>query len=326
MLAVLLDFLRALINSYGISILLFQALRLLVGERWGLIAFFNTFAEWLLLPSIFLTVIALLTQSWLSVALCVPPLLMFIVGYGQQYIPRSISTPRAAPTVSVLTYNVLADPHPLDQAIAMLRASGADIIGLQEVSKQYDSVLKAALSDLYPYVASHPQPLRFDGQAVYSKFPILEDTYWQYEWLPTPLGHQRVVLQLPTTTFVLYNVHPTHPGMNGKNFDPSYRAREIADLLQRIGRETLPVIMMGDFNMPDHSDDYRALRKQLEDSYRDVGWGMGWTFRAMLPLAFLRLDYVFHDKHWETLRAEVVQPHGGSDHFAVLARVALVMD
>lgn len=308
--------------SYGSGVLLFFAARQIIGERSSMIAFINTFAEWLLLPSLPLMALVLLLGYWTAALWCVPPTLMFLSFYARQYIPRKKPMPADKPLLRVLTYNLLADTRPLDQAIAMLCDSSADLIALQEVSQHNAPLLHSALSQRYPYSASHPQPLRFDGQALYSRYPLSGESYWQYDWIPTPLGHQRAIVQADAGWFVVYNVHPTHPGMNGKYFDPTFRAREVADILVRIDHETLPIILLGDFNMPDHSDDYKAILTRLSDSYRQVGWGMGWTFRAWLPLAFLRLDYIFHSQDWEALTCEIMADHGGSDHFAVMATLA----
>lgn len=320
MLQFVMNVLQALTIVYSLAVIVYLALRFTISERWVSIGLFNTFAEWLFLPALILLPLALLMGAWLAAVLCLVPLGALCMMYGTQFLPRPRLTTRA-PRLRVMTYNILGDVHPLHRALALIRAVNADFVAIQEMNKEYVPEL-AALADMYPYVAAHPQPLRFDGQAIYSKFPILEDHYWQHDWVPTPLGNQRVVLKTPMGNIVVYNVHPTHPGMNGKFFDPSIRAREIDALLTRIQRETLPLIVLGDFNMPDQSDDYNRITATLHDAWAARGAGFGWTFRAMLPLPFLRLDYVFHDAHWTALEAHVVPTPGGSDHHPVLAVLA----
>lgn len=291
-------------------------LRWLIGERSGLIAFANTFAEWLLLPALGLLPFA--RRRWALLGL---PLALLLRRYGPRFIPRQRQAAPTVPTLTVLTHNLLADPHPLDAIIANLRASDADIIALQEVSQAYEPLLIDGLRDLYPHYGTHTVLSRFAGQAIFSRCPLLEDDYWQYEWLPTPLGHQRALIDTPVGPVAVYNVHPTHPGMNGQHFNPDYRHREIQDVMRRITAEAVPVILLGDFNMPENSPDYQTVTAALTDAYADVGLGIGWTFRLKLPFPFLRLDYVFCSSQWLPLTAEVLPEHGGSDHHPV--RVAL---
>ncbi|MFQ3647881.1 MAG: endonuclease/exonuclease/phosphatase family protein [Anaerolineae bacterium] len=292
-------------------------LRWLTAERSGLVALANTFAEWLLLPALGLLPFTR-RRHWPLLSL---PLALLLAWYAPRFIPRARKAAPDVPTLTVLTHNLLADPHPLDAIIAALRASSADIIALQEVSQAYEPLLIEGLRDVYPYFGVHTVALRFAGQAIFSRYPLLEDDYWQYEWLPTPLGHQRALIDTPYTPVVVYNVHPTHPGMNGQHFNPAYRHREIQDVMARIHAETLPVVLLGDFNMPENSPDYQTVTATLTDAYRDVGLGIGWTFRLRLPFPFLRLDYVFCSAEWLPLTAEVLPEHGGSDHYPV--RVAL---
>lgn len=321
--AIALNLLRALINAYGASVLLYLGLRWLIGERWTFIALINTFAEWLLLPAFVLLALALLTGSWHSALWCVPAIAAFCVLYGPLFMPRPAPPAEGLPTLRVMTYNLLANNRAYDEAAAMLLASDADVIGLQEYNAAAHAALEPALAAAYPHRAVHPQPDRFAGQAVYSRYPITEDAYWQYEWLITPLGHQRVRIAAPFGSFVLYNAHPTHPNMNHQFFNPSFRSREVADLLARIVAEgDVPLILLGDFNLPDQSDDYARLTAALTDSFRAQGWGMGRTFHYRSRFAFLRLDYIFHNHHWHTLEAAVSDDDAGSDHFPVVALLA----
>jgi endonuclease/exonuclease/phosphatase (EEP) superfamily protein YafD len=68
---------------------------------------------------------------------------------------------------------------------------------------------------------------------------------------------------------------------------------------------------------------YLALTSRLRDAYRDVGWGMGFTFTRFreLGLPMWRIDYVFHSPNLVATRA-IVGDYGGSDHRPVIADLA----
>jgi endonuclease/exonuclease/phosphatase (EEP) superfamily protein YafD len=114
--------------------------------------------------------------------------------------------------------------------------------------------------------------------------------------------------------------------------DTSVRQQELNSTLERSNKETFPVLIAGDFNMTDWAADYGRITARYVDSYREVGWGMGFTFPAFSvtnpQLAFLpplaRIDYVFHDRAFQVLEATVLPDTGGSDHHPLLVRLRLL--
>ena len=80
----------------------------------------------------------------------------------------------------------------------------------------------------------------------------------------------------------------------------------IEGLLKRIEAETIPTIVLGDWNLPDFGPRYRRLTKQLQDAHRVAGEGLGYTFPGDLSFwpalgrPWMRIDYVLVDReHWE---------------------------
>ncbi len=317
---------RTLVDSYGLSVSGFLVLRVVIGETFIWIAFFNTFAHLLWLPALFLLPMFLLLRQWRTVMLLGLPVVAFIITYGGQFVPRTVTPLENAKTFSLLSYNLLASGAPPEQRLAIIRDMNADIVALQEVSVDVANAIQRDLADLYPHMALHPVATQGTaGQGILSRYSILEDEFWRYDWLYVPLGHQRVVIDMDSTPITLYNLHPTHPGMAAPDtfFDPRQRSREIGELLTRIHNESGAIMLVGDFNMPDLSDDYARITQHFGDAYRAVGWGMGWTFRSRLPLPLLRLDYVFYSPHFQPISA-AVGDNGGSDHAALWVEMALI--
>lgn len=321
-----LNLLLATINAYGFSVTAFLLLRWLIGESWGLIAFFNSIAHLLFLPAVILLPMALLLRRRESVLLVLPALLAFVIGYAEVFVPR---TAQAAGSLHILTYNMKSITSDFDPLVAIIRDADADVVALQELSQPMADHLAVVMAEEYPYQATHTmanEPVF--GQGVLSRYPIVDDTYWQMH-----MAMQRVTLDVDGP-LVFYNTHPVMP-LSRNGFDR--RAEEITDLLARAAREAGPVLLAGDFNMSDQSADYWRMSARYQDSYREAGWGLGLTFPSTMspdgrrsassllqwipPL--VRLDYVFHDATFEAVDARVWPTSGGSDHLPVLVSLAL---
>jgi len=332
--------LQAMMGAYGLAVTLNLLLRFLMGDSMTIVALQTTFAHLSWLPALVLLPLVLLLRWWFVAALLLPAVLSFTLTYGGQFLPREVTIPDDAQSVTLLTYNLLANDRDYSTSVDIIRQADADIVSLQEVSLQGGAVIAAAFADVYPYQALHPNAQGTAGQGVLSRFPITADLYWRYDWLPYPLGHQRVELEIDGRRVVLYNAHPTHPGMAGAVFNHRNRDREVADLLARIADETDPVIMAGDFNLTDLSDAYEQIRLLMADAYRSVGYGMGFTFpsgasvgsyiragglfdQLAIPL-MLRLDYVFYDAHFQAIDAQVIARSGGSDHRPLWVELAFL--
>jgi len=334
--------LRALIGAYGLSVLLHLILNLLIGERWLLIALFNTFAHLLWIPALVLLPLSLLLRQWRLAVLLIPAVAAFLVNYGGQFIPRDATVRAAQAELTLLTFNVMAQRDNFDAITALIREADADIVVLQEISQTAAEALPRLLADTYPHADFHARANPTAGMGLLSRYPIQSAEYWRpVELVPQPLGYQRATIILDGPPLTLYNAHPSHPGMvPGAFFDPTYRGIEIRDLLSRAADATGSVILAGDFNLPDLTDDYAAITARYQDAYKEAGWGLGWTFPdatggpppqlARLPVGqlvpifpVLRLDYVFYRGDLRATAAEVWPTSAGSDHRPVRVRFAL---
>lgn len=277
----------------------------------------------------------LLRFRWLVVVLTVPliALIRYLVPFWVNDTPQ---IPPQSAQIRVLTMNYLAREEPQIRAGSeLLLEANADIIALQEFGVPAANYLTEHIGEHYPYQALNPQEGRYNyvrGQGVFSRFPILEYTYWQYEYLPETHGNQRVVLLIEGQQVVLYNIHPWPPfGFDG--FGVSFNEKDAAayrgaieDIYQRLLAETDPVIVAGDFNTGDRFVGYGLFRSVLRDGYKDAGKGMGYTYPAcgisLLP-SLIRLDYVFYSEPFVAIDADIIETCGISDHKAVTVSFAL---
>lgn len=321
LLVALRNLLIALIGAYGISTTGFLALRFLVGESWTVIAVFNSFAHLLMLPALLLVPVLLLLRRPRLLVLLAAPAIFMIVTYGPVFIPRepvSADTPR----LHLLTYNIMAQTD-ASEPIAIIREAGADVVALQELGADAAAQIADELAEMYPHQALHPVPGDdIAGGGILSRVPLLDDEFWQIH-----LGHQRVVLDMDGWTITIFNTHPVQPFIPG-GFEK--RGEEIRAVLARAQATAGPVIVMGDFNMSDLADPYADMTAHFTDAYRQVGWGMGFTFPAGRPYfgytasqpppelasvpLLVRLDYIFHSAAFRAVSAQVWPEAGGSDH------------
>jgi vancomycin resistance protein VanJ len=324
--------LSIVVTIYSLFILAALVLHFVPEDVSMLIAILNNNLILLLLPSLILLPLLLILRRWRGAGLLVPAVGMFLISYVPLYLPRTVPVPPDARHISLMTYNLQAEEDLLDPMVAVLRESDADVIALQEMSYKAALRFEAKVADLYPYRALHPVSSPYHGRGVLSRFPLLNDHAWQ-ETFPIPVRLQRIEIDVDGTIITLYNFHapPSVPIFQGA-IDVRPRAQQIADMLALAAADSGPILLMGDFNTTDMDENYRRITANFADTFREVGWGMGFTNpdwqhdnprrgASFMPM-YQRIDYVFHNQFFIPVEARVWPSSGGSDHrplFAVLA-------
>lgn len=101
-------------------------------------------------------------------------------------------------------------------------------------------------------------------------------------------------------------------------------------LLKRIEAETLPTLVLGDWNLPAFGPRYRRLTRNLQDAHLAGGTGFGHTFPgdlthwAAMGQPWMRIDYVLTDKtHWrvEECRVQTAAEAARSQHRGLWVRL-----
>jgi hypothetical protein len=98
------------------------------------------------------------------------------------------------------------------------------------------------------------------------------------------------------------------------------RVREVAILQEHLKQSPHPVVICGDFNDTPLSFSYHQIKgKRLQDAFKKSSTiGMSNTHNENLPP--IRIDYILHDKSYETLFYERMDKTF-SDHFAIVATI-----
>lgn len=300
--------------AYPVALLVLSLQQVLMPQRNGLLAIGQLVAPHLFLAALLLVPLALIGRSprlrrprrVLRLALAV----LVVVGLVR-FVPGMVSLPASessdATQVSVMSWNRQAlDGPTADDVIAVVRASGSDIVAIQELRFDDAALVDAdpLLATRYPYRVLRPHGGTF-GLGLLSAQPILDQgsrdmphTVWAR--LDLRGGREMVVV----------NAHPL-PGairtLDGLpvpvpvGYDVSERDLAIgrlrAELVDPLLADGERVVLVGDFNTTVREPAFAELSAGLVDVHASVGLGPGSTWRPdrleWLPFGVLRIDHMF---------------------------------
>jgi vancomycin resistance protein VanJ len=233
----------------------------------------------------------------------------------------------------ILTYNVANGRAPSERLVAMLRASGAGIVALQELSDAQAQVIESTLAGAFPHRAVFPGG--FAGKAILSRYPILHAEQLHLSDVRPDL---LAVLEIEGRKLTVISAHPPppRPSLAGMRFDENTISQ--IKSLAAASHEHAPAILLGDFNMTDSNAEYAYICSTgLQDAFSASGRGRGHTLPRRIgpwrrnrwlnglirwvPLVpMFRIDFIWHTAQLESLEAWVGED-AGSDHLPVLARL-----
>jgi len=213
--------------------------------------------------------------------------------------------------------------------------SGADVVLIQEASKNFEYGVKKYLSKTYPYVWFSGHSSREAGRfAVLSKTLVIDKKC--HEKSAGLFGFQtfKIVFSGKTITFV--HVHLNPPDLRSSHTvtalisaiskNEKIHIKELKNILKTYNKNE-PTLVIGDFNCFPGIGAYNVLgARGFIDSHLSVDpkanaiptWGM--TIRN---IAFrFRLDYIFHNKFLKTDSFKVTElPY--SDHAILSCKISL---
>jgi endonuclease/exonuclease/phosphatase (EEP) superfamily protein YafD len=298
---------------YGTATISYLLARFWVGEQWAWVAFANNFVPWWALLGVIAAGIALFSRRRrVLVALQLPILIAFAVWYGDMLWPDHVWSRAASARdenaensieLTVATFNIRAsssDPVRIAEAIAVL---DADIVGVQELNAAHAAVLNGHLAEEFPYQYQFRSINPAGGETnvgILSRYRVI--AVERYTPRPNYGRNLRVLVDVEGITVSVYLEHPNSPrhAFSPITYDPWLRDLKIGDLTDTLPDDPNPVLVLCDCNTTDQTAAYRSLDALLVDSFREAGWGLGFTFPAhpiaSLPITIpaLRIDYVWH--------------------------------
>jgi endonuclease/exonuclease/phosphatase (EEP) superfamily protein YafD len=223
-----------------------------------------------------------------------------------------------------MTFNVNMNNRNVPELVHLIQAESPDLIAFQEMVGDLAAELLPQLEADYPYQlidTSGSLPL-----VLISRYPLIAQ--------PKPAGANRVqhaLVESPAGLISVWNLHPIPVITAGWETQ-----RATLNLVAvAIAREERPLIVLGDFNTTEQTDNYRLIATHLTDVHWAVGQGFGFTFpdlsRAVSPdqpwlLRLLlqtgpvvKIDHIFVSDHFTPLELHVAPTSAGSDHRPVTA-------
>ncbi|AOY77560.1 endonuclease/exonuclease/phosphatase family protein [Clostridium formicaceticum] len=228
-------------------------------------------------------------------------------------------------TLKIMSYNIhhgrnLFGKYSLDEIAEVIRNSGAEVIGLQEldngvVRSRFEDQIKYLAEKLsMEYVYGHNANLLGGkyGNGILSKYPIES-----YENLHLPSGREQrgllnAVIDVEGTKL---NFLVTHLGLNQQE-----RQKQINGIVKYLDTLSNDIILVGDLNARHNSKEVQFLSKRLVD----VGYATGKQKEPTFDLPVLsgRIDYIFIDPQLRPLKYDVIKSRA-SDHYPITATITI---
>lgn len=249
----------------------------------------------------------------------------------------------------VMSYNIhygnsFSNVYDIQSLANVMRESGADIIGLQEVDvhwgsrSNFDDDIKilaeeldmnyffAPIYDMDPYNPGEPR--RQFGVAVLSKYPIIAAVNEEITRLSTQSTNPEPALA-PGFAHVLINVKGVHVPVYVTHLDyrsdPKVRTMQVADMLNIMSQDHREKILLGDMNAAPNKQELAPLFENFNDilALPDPSTGEtlnNYTFPANKPTS--RIDYILTTDGIKAESYKVIDSLA-SDHRAVVADLIL---
>ncbi|WP_010278440.1 endonuclease/exonuclease/phosphatase family protein [Paenibacillus senegalensis] len=249
--------------------------------------------------------------------------------------------------LTVMSFNILHGEGMIDGKLdleriaSIIEASGAELIGLQEVDKHFSARshyvdqgvwLAERLGMDYAYGANLTLPAEDDGKPerqygtlVLSRFPIIYKKNHKLVQLldvnrPEARGLLETHIDIQGSKVIFFN---THLGLDSRE-----RMQQAEQIMDKAKGRTEPIIMSGDFNAAPDSPEIIRLTSMFRDSLAGTEWEKEFTLvqpnadkTEYVPVK--RIDYLFSSKELRVKDARILNEAIISDHYPLAATYSI---
>ena len=326
-------------------------------DRWGMLALVNAWAFWLIGTALPLGALRLRRRSaWLAGGWLLAGLALLSRRYG--FLWRALASPATGTGPStaereadgrpgrvgtaaeegtplrVMSMNLLRKNRSGPLVVDAIRRASPDLVLVQEMEPYLHDCFVQDLP-AYAHHHWHPHPKTGGGLGIFSRYPLQPSGLWEKPGRrPFAL---RVTLKTSNGELDVYSVHlisisPRPLNKTGLTRNFRHRERQVQTLLEEVAARGRAAMLLGDCNMTEGNESYRLFSAGLNDAWRAVGRGPGWTWphnqdvshrsdRAAFPL--LRLDYCFCTPAVRPQSMHVIYTPTGSDHCPIVVDVVV---
>ncbi len=235
--------------------------------------------------------------------------------YVKQFVPNTVNPPDGSRVYKVMSYSKMGRNHDIGSMTRVVMSEVPDILFMQEISQKDAGLLIEKLKDLYDGQSLHYFSHDHYG-LVLSRYPLSVDLKQKNLSLLAKVTLNGIQVQI-------WNVH-----LQKSIYNTKIQYKMLAQLTEQIKSVQEPKIVAGDFNATRVNHPYKSIAEYLSNAFEATGFGFGFTFpsnvRRMGTLTpFMRIDHIFHSNHFKAIKAYVVSDAGGSDHYPIVALLAL---
>lgn len=223
--------------------------------------------------------------------------------------------------------------------VDIIKKENIDILGMQELTKDYEQTLKKSLAD-YKYYGKY----RF-GNNIFSKFKYNENNiiitnkrviFNKTIWLPF-IAHNfkdfkesilkksitpRIATMIIISDKELGKVRVINTHLDYKI--PSVKKRQLQKLKKLIFKyeKKYPVILTGDFNMESSNEDFKKFIEELEKNKIKKVKITENTYGKINGKGNI-IDHIFIPESWYVLKSGVIDTKNLSDHHPVYVKIGI---
>lgn len=237
----------------------------------------------------------------------------------------------------------------------LIKEQNADVLCLQEFFQSKDSIyydnLSYVMKELgyphYYYSRDDDGYLQWNGQIIFSRFPIIDSGIIRYPRPSMPEALIYADILMNKDTIRLYTTHLQSVQFKKKDYESIEEIKNTDEkivensknifsklkrgVILRSKQATIvkditsvsphPYILTGDFNDVPNSFTYFTIKgNNLQDAFLKTGFGVGRTFSYIAPT--LRIDYILATKNFTINQFNRVAKTY-SDHYMLVADVQL---
>ncbi len=216
-------------------------------------------------------------------------------------------------SLRIVSFNVGAGRADTEELTTWVGDSDADLVFLLESTEDWVSAMPT--SDIGYSISNEIPEDRHYGISVLGRDTANVE---QLRLGVTRDPVMRVETTLAGQTIAVYAVHPRPPDSEAKS---EARDSLFTELAERVAGETMPVIVIGDFNASPWSYAFREFTAETDLINSQNGYGLSATWPTGFPLVLVPLDHMLHSDGLTTVGREV-GPDLGSDHLPLTVEVA----